>query len=461
VTIQQAARALRERRISARELTASAIDRIDRLNGRLKAFITPTAESARLEAEQADAEIAAGRIRGPLHGIPVAYKDLFYTRGIRTTHGSLPYENFVPSYNATVVDRLTAAGVISLGKLNMHEMAYGITSDNPHYGTVRNPWKESHSPGGSSGGSGAAVASGIVYAAMGSDTGGSIRIPASFCGVAGLKPTYGRVSRYGALPCAYSLDHVGPLARSVRDCALILNATAGYDPQDTSSSRRPVMNYVPEEGCSIRGMRVGVAENFFFENLDGQVEAAVRGAIARAEALGAEIKPVRLPDPAGMNAVARVIQMPEAAAAAEPHLEHRHRFSAEVMTLLDQGRLIPAMDYVNAQRLRRRMGREFARLWTEVDCLITPTTPTAAPRIGQTVLEMGGRQHDVRLATTGFMRLANLLGIPALSMPCGLTSEGLPVGLQIMGPLFQEALVLRVGAALEDSGITIPACPLE
>jgi len=350
---------------------------------------------------------------------------------------------------------------VILGKLNMHELAYGITSANPHFGAVRNPWNVLHSPGGSSGGSGAAVAARMVPLAMGTDTGGSIRIPASFCGTVGLKPTYGRVSRYGVVPLGYSQDHVGPLTGSVRDAALALNAIAGYDRRDASSSRRAVPDFVPGADCSIRGLRVGVAERFFFEDLDAGVEAAVRGAIARAEALGAEVRPVRLPDMAALNAVARIVLLAEASAAAEAYPQDRGLYGADVRALLDQGRLVPAADYINAQRLRRRMRTEFNRVWDEVDCLMTPATAIAAPRIGGATVRVGGREEDVRLAATRLSRGMDALGLPALAMPCGLNREGLPLGMQIVGPAFEEARVLRVGAALEDAGVGIPVCPIE
>ena len=459
MTILEAADALRARRVSAVELAAAATARISRLNSKLNAFITVTAEQAREEARQADAELAAGRDRGPLHGIPIAVKDLFCTRGVRTTCGSKVYEDFVPGIDAAVVERLRMAGAVMLGKLNMHEMAYGITSANPHFGPVRNPWNLEHSPGGSSGGSAAAVAAQLVYAAMGSDTGGSIRIPAAFCGVVGLKPTYGRVSRYGALPLAYSLDHMGPLARSVRDAAAMLNAIAGYDRRDPTSSRHPVVDFVPDDGCSIRRLRIGFPENFYFDRLHSGVESSVRGVFARAQSLGAVVKPVRVPDIAALNTVGRVIQLAEASAAAEPFLEHREKFGPDVLALLDQGRLLPATDYINAQRLRRKMCREFDQLWSQVDCLIAPATPITAPRIGDATVRLGGRDEDVRLATTRLVRGINVLGLPALSIPCGLGASGLPIGIQIIGPAWEEALILRVGAALEEGGVGIPPCP--
>ena len=397
---------------------------------------------------------------GPLHGIPIALKDLFATSGVRTTCGSKVYADFVPDYDAAVVERLQAAGAVLMGKLNMHEMAYGITSANPHFGPVRNPWDSARSPGGSSGGSGAAVAAETIFAAMGSDTGGSIRVPASFCGTVGLKPTYGRVSRYGALPLSYSLDHMGPLARTVRDAAVILDAIAGHDPRDETSSRRPVEPCVPAEGCSIGGLKIGVPENHYFDRLDAGVEASVRAAIRLAEELGAVVKPVRLPPVDALNTVARVILMAEASAQAEPHLAARGQFGPDVLSLFDQGLLVPATDYINAQRLRRRMRAEFGRVWSEVDCLLTPTTPNLAPRIGESTVNLGGVQEDVRLATTRLMRAYNLLGYPALSMPCGIAPPGLPVGLQIAAAPFREPLLLRAAAALEDAGMRIPRCPL-
>ena len=453
MTIREAASALRERRLSSVELARHALERIERLNPKLNAFITLTPESALQRARLADAELAAGRDRGPLHGIPIAHKDLFYTRGVRTTGGSKVYERFVPDYDAYVVEKLDAAGAVSLGKLNMHELAFGITSGNPHFGPVRNPWNPEHIPGGSSGGSAAAVASEMVFAATASDTGGSIRIPASLCGTVGLKPTYGRVSRFGTLPLAFSLDHMGPLARTVRDAALVLNAIAGYDPRDPASAERPVEDFVPEAGCAVRGLRIGVPEAFFFERLDPEVESAVRAAVGRAETLGATIRIVRLPDMAALNAIAQVIQLSEVAAVLEPHVGNRAQFGADVLALVDQGRLLPATDYINAQRLRRQHQLEFRRIWEEVDCMVTPTTPIPAPPIGATSVRVAGRDEEVRPTLTRLVRGFNFLGLPALSIPCGQTARGLPIGLQLAGPPFQESRILRVGAALEaDSG---------
>lgn len=460
MTIREAAAALGGKRISPVELTSSAIARLDRLNSQLRAFITVTADYALMCARRAETELAAGRYRGPLHGIPIAVKDLFHMRGVRTTGGSKIFENLVPDFNSTVVERLEAAGAIILGKLNMHELAYGISSENPHYGAVRNPWNVDRTPGGSSGGSGAAVATQMVYGAMGSDTGGSIRIPASFCGVVGLKPTYGRVSRYGTLPLGYSLDHMGPLTRTVRDAAIFLNAIAGHDRRDETTARRPVIDFMPEDGCSLRGIRLGFPENFYFERIDPDVESSVRGAIARAESLGAEIKPVWVPDIAALNAIGQVTLLSEASAIMGTYQDLRSRFGSDVLSRLDQGRLIPATDYINAQRLRRKFRDEFAKLWREVDCFLTPTTPNTAFRIGENAIRIAGREEDARITSTRLVRAINVLGLPALSIPCGLSSEGLPIGLQIVGPPFDEAVILRAGAALEDGGVGIPPCPM-
>jgi len=451
MTILEAAAALRARKVSSMELTQLSLQRMARLEPQLNAFITPTEDLAVERALRADDELARGIDLGPLHGIPIAFKDVFSTKGVRTTCGSKLFADYGPGRDAAVVEALLGGGAVMMGKLNMHELAYGITSNNPHFGAVRNPWDTRCIPGGSSGGAGAAVAAEMVFMAMGSDTGGSIRIPASFCGVAGLKPTSGRVSRRGVLPLDFSLDHMGPLARSVRDAAATLNLIAGHDPRDDSSSRQPVRDYLPPPEADLTGVRIGLPENFFFERLDAAVDAAVRAMARVAESLGARVEMIRVPDIAALNAVGRVILLSEASALMERHLARREDFGADVLALLDQGRLIPASDYINAQRLRRFLIDEFRGVWKQVDCLFTPATPAAAPRIGQTTVEFDGVAEDVRLASTRLVRGINVLGVPALAMPCGFDGAGLPLGLQIVGRPFEEHLILRVGAALEDA----------
>ncbi len=448
MTIREAAAALRARKVSCAELAAASLDAIRRLNPRLNAFQTLMEESAAGRARQLDEELARGADRGPLHGIPVAVKDVYSTRGVPTTCGSRLFADFVPSCDAAVVERLAAAGAVLMGKTGMHELAYGITSDNPHFGAVRNPWDTERIAGGSSGGSAAAVAAGMVFVAMGSDTGGSIRIPAAYCGTVGLKPTFGRVSRFGVRPLDFSLDHMGPLARSVADAALVLNAIAGFDPRDDTSSRRPVEDYLPAPEPSIAGLRIGVPENFYFEAVHPEVEAAVRAMTRQAESLGARLVPVRVPDIAAVNTVSRIILMAEASALMEPYMHRAGEIGADVRALLQQGCLLPATDYVNAQRLRRIYRREFRRLWDAIDCLFTPTTPITAPRIGETLATIAGREEDVRLASTRLVRGLNMVGVPALSLPCGADSRGLPIGLQIVARPFAEVLLLRVVQAL-------------
>jgi aspartyl-tRNA(Asn)/glutamyl-tRNA(Gln) amidotransferase subunit A len=449
--ILEAGRALRSKKVSSVELTTEALTSISRLEGKLNSFLTVTGELAQDQARRADAELARGIDRGPLHGIPIAIKDVYETKGVRTTCGSKLFENNIPERDAAVVEKLQAAGAVSVGKTHMHELAYGVTSNNPHFGPVHNPWDLDRIPGGSSGGSGAAVAAGTVFMATGSDTGGSIRMPAAYCGTVGLKPTFGRVSRYGVLPLDFSLDHMGPLTRTVRDAAIVLNAIAGYDPRDDSSSREPVKDYVPAERAQIDGVRIGVPENFYLERADPDVVAAVRSAAQTAAYLRAQLVPVKVPDIAALNTVGRIILLVEAAACMERFLDRRADFGADVLALLDQGGLVAGTDYVNAQRMRRVLRDEFRVLFRSIDCLFTPTVPIGAPKIGQTTIDICGREEDVRLASTKFLRGINVLGWPALSVPCGLTSGGLPIGLQILGRPFEEDLILRVGAALEDA----------
>ena len=448
MTITQAARALRAGKISSVELTEDSLAQIQMRNPELNAYLTVTHSQAREAAVRADRELAAGNDRGPLHGIPIALKDVFCTEGIRTTCGSLLFENHVPAYNSAVTDCLAEAGTVLTGKTGLHELAYGITSNNPHFGTIRNPHDPTRIPGGSSGGSAAAVASGMVPAAMGSDTGGSIRIPASFCGLVGLKPTSGRVSRFGVMPLDFSLDHMGPLTRTVRDAALMLQAIAGYDRRDDTSSHQAVGSYLPPERPNIQSLRIGRPTNFYFDRLEPEVRQAVDRAFQVAESLGAHIVPIEVPDITAINVVARVILMSEAAALLEPYLHQREKFGPDVLALFDQGRALAAIDYINAQRLRRLIQQDYAKVWQHIDVLFTPTSPICAPKIGQIDVVIEGTAQDVRMASTCFVRAFNLLGWPALSLP--LPSASLPIGLQIVAQPFEETRILNVAAALEE-----------
>jgi len=451
MNIQEAGAALRARQVSSRELTQACLAKIEELNPSLNAFLTVTGDTALAAADAADRELAAGVDRGPLHGIPIALKDVFCTKGVRTTCGSLLFRDHVPDYDAAVTEKLAAAGSVMLGKTHMHELAYGVTSSNPHYGPVRNPWNRDRVPGGSSGGSGASVATEMTFMAMGSDTGGSIRVPGAFCNTVGLKPTYGRVSRYGVMPLDFSLDHMGPLTRTVRDAAIVLQALAGRDERDETSSHAPVDTYLPPEGVSIRGLRVGVPTNFYFDRVDPDVTAAVRKMVQLAAGLGAEVQVMKVPDITSLNAIGRVILLSEASAVFERFGDRRAEFGADVRVLFDQGALLPATDYVNAQRLRKQFRDEFARLFAGIDVLLTPTAPTVAKRIGESTILVDGVEEDFRLATTRLVRGINVIGYPAISIPCGFGEAGMPIGLQIVGRPFAERQLLAAAAALEDA----------
>ena len=446
MTIEQAAAKLRAGQVSSVELTRAALAEIEVQQPKFNAYVTVTADLALEQAARADAELASGLDRGPLHGIPYALKDVFQTKGIRTTVGSKIFADHIPDSDSAVYELLRNAGAVLAGKAGMQEFAYGVTCDNPHFGSIRNPHDPSRIPGGSSGGSGVTVAAGAVFFAMGSDTGGSIRIPAAYCGCVGLKPTSGRVSRRGVLPLDFSLDHMGPLTRSAKDAGLVLNALAGADPLDDTSSLQPVEDYGAGSG-RLAGVRVGVPLNFYTERLDPVVESAYRSALAAAESAGAVLVPMTVPDPLEVNTISRVILLAEASAALAPYLHRRDEFGADVMALLDQGRFISATDYINAQRLRRVYQREWSKIWTGIDCLFTPTAPILAPPIGVLQIEVAGAMEDVRLASTRFVRAINVLGLPAVSIP--LPAKGLPIGLQIVGKPFGEGSILSIGSGME------------
>ncbi len=460
MNLLEAAAALRSGGTTSAELTEACLERIGHLNLKLNAFFTETPHLAREQARRADRELADGVDRGPLHGIPVAYKDLIYTKGIRTTAGSSIFRGFEPSFDAAVVERLREAGAVMVGKTGTHEIAYGITCDNPHFGAIRNPWDEERSPGGSSGGSGCAVASGMAMAALGTDTGGSVRIPASWCGVVGFKPTFGAVSRHGVFPLGFTLDHIGPLTRTVRDAAAVMGVLAGKDPRDEATLFAPALDFrLPADG-SLDGLRVGRPSSFFFDALDDDVRAAVEKMFELAKECGAEVVSVALPDMEALNLTARTILFAEASAAYDGYKDRISDFGEDVRALLLEGWLLAATDYVNAQRLRRLFCDQFAEIWREVDCLFTPCTPMPAPKFGQNEVTLGRGSENVRLAATRLVRGFNLLGAPALALPCGYSAQPLPLSLQIVGPPGSDALVLRVGAALEDrlpaAGIDLP-----
>jgi aspartyl-tRNA(Asn)/glutamyl-tRNA(Gln) amidotransferase subunit A len=450
LSLVEAAELVRTRQVSPVELTRAVLDRAERLNPRLNAFISLTADEALAAAKAAEAEVAAGNWRGPLHGIPVSVKDIFAVAGVPNTAGSKVFAGRVAGSDCEVVRRLKAAGAVIFGKSHLHEFAYGVTSTNPHYGPARNPWNPDHIPGGSSGGSAAAVAAGIGYGSMGSDTGGSIRIPAALCGVSGLKPTYGRVSRAGVFPLAWSLDHCGPLARTARDLAAILEAVAGFDPADPASAGVPVGDYLAALTGDLRGLRLGVAANFFFDDVSPEVERAVREAVKVLAGLGAELREVALPFIEYAGPAATAISLAEAAAFHRPLLAERAPdYGFDVRARLEFGLWLPAAVYLHAQRARRLILGQMLEAFRDVDVLVTPATPVTAPGVGQARVEINGREYDVRSTLTRFSSPFNLAGLPALAIPCGFDGRGLPIGLQVVGRPFDEGTVLRVGDAYQ------------
>ena len=450
-TIARLARAIAARKISPVEATQEHLARIERLDGRIRAFITVDAEGALATARALEAELVAGRSRGPLHGVPLAHKDLCHVPGLPTSCGTLTREYFTSPFECTAVARLREAGAVMLGKLNMAELAMGPFGDNAHHGDVQNPRREGHCAGGSSSGSAAAVAAGFALAALGSDTGGSIRLPAACCGVVGLKPTYGRVSRAGAMPLSWSLDHMGPLTRTVAAAATVLGIIAGYDPRDATSSRRGVPYYERTLETPIAGLRVGVAENYYFDGITDEMAGAVHAALRAIEGLGAVVTQVRLPDPQPLVDVSNVISRSESATIHSRVLRDRpHELQAAVRARLDTGFHISAHDYLQALRLRGRFTRAFVReIFGEVDLLVLPVIPEPAPALEAV---KAGTADEIVARMGRFSRLTrpfNGLGLPALALPCGALSDSRPLALQIVGRPFDEATVLRLGHAYQ------------
>ncbi len=450
LSLTEAAELVRTREISPVELLQAVVERAERLNPELNAFITLMPEEALAAARAAEAEISAGNWRGPLHGIPLSVKDIFPVAGVRNTAGSKVFADHVAPADCEVVRRLKAAGAVIFGKNHLHEFAYGVTSNNPHFGPARNPWNPDHVPGGSSGGSGVAVAAGIGYGSIGSDTGGSIRIPAALCGVSGLKPTYGRVSRAGVFPLAWSLDHCGPLARTARDLAAILEAIAGFDPADPASADLPAGGYLAALTGNLQGLRLGVPANFLFDDVAPEVEGAVREAVRVLADLGAEVKEVALPFVEYAGAAAAVVITAEAAAVHRELLAQRAPdYGLDVRARLEFGLKIPAAVYLQAQRARRLILGHLLDVLREVEALVMPAVPVTAPRLGQARVEINGREYDVRGTLTRLSSPFNLAGLPALVIPCGFDGRGLPIGLQVVGRPFDEGTVLRVGDAYQ------------
>ena len=446
------ARAYPERRLSPVEAVGALLERIEATDRELNAFITVTGERALEEARRAEREILGGDYRGPLHGVPVGLKDLIYTEGVRTTMGSAFFKDYVPDYSATVVLRLEEAGAIMLGKTNTHEFAYGPTGDRSYFGPTRNPHDIRRIPGGSSAGSGAAVAANLLYGSLGSDTGGSIRIPAALCGVVGMKPTFGRVSKHGVFPLSWTLDHVGPLTRTVEDNALLLNALAGYDPKDPYSADRDPEDFARDLRRGVRGAVIGVPGDFYFEHVEDEVEERVREAMEVFRSLGVEIREVEIPHLWETLRAQRLTLAADAYAIHEERLNTEpEKFDEEVRERLMDGERLKAHRYASAQQRKLLARDEFGRALDEVEILLTPTLPITATLIDQRDVDIGGYEEPVRSAVTRLTGPTNHNGFPSLSVPCGVTASGLPVGMQLIGRPFDEATLYRFGHAYEEA----------
>jgi len=453
-TLTELARAIRAGKLSPLALTRAYLERIARLDGTLRAYITVDRDGALAAAAALEREAAAGAWRGPLHGVPLAHKDLCLIPGLPTSCGTKTADYFVGAPPCTAVARLGSAGALTLGKLNMTELALGPFGDNAHHGDVQNPWRLGHVSGGSSSGSGAAVAAGLAAAALGTDTGGSIRLPAACCGLVGLKPTYGRVSRAGVMPLSWSYDHVGPLARTVRDAALLLGVIAGHDPLDATSSRRPVPDYLAALEGGVKGLRIGVAGGFYADGLDTEVARALDAAVAALRGLGAAVEAVAVPEPGPMVAACSNVMVRAEAAVIHSRIlkERPGELQPAVRDRMAPGLTVTASEYLQGQRLRARFTREFIDdVFSRIDVLATPTIPEPSPALAAA---KAGSAADVIRRMGRFSRLTrpfNALGLPALSLPCGASADGRPLGLQLVGRPFDEATLLRLGHAYESA----------
>ena len=449
-TVAGLVEAIRKKTLSPVEVVRGYLDRIERLNPKLSHFITVDAEGALARARALEGEST----RGPLHGVPLGYKDLCAVAGLPTSCGTKTPDYFLSVRDCTAVTRLSRAGAITLGKLNMSELAMGPFGDNAHHGDAQNPWRPGHVTGGSSSGSGGAVAARLCAGALGSDTGGSIRLPAAVCGIVGLKPTYGRVSRAGAMALSWSHDHLGPMTLTVRDCALLLGVIAGRDPADATSSHRKVPDYTAALDGSMRGLRVGVPEGYYFDGLHPEVERATREAIEVIRKLGTRMERLTVPDPEPMVVACNNKMVAAEAAAIHSRIlkERPGELQPAVLARLAPGLRVSAYDYIQGSRLRAQLTREFITdVFSRTDVLVAPTIPEPAPALAEA---KSGTTDDVVKRMGRFSRLTrpfNALGLPVLSVPCGFSAAGLPIGLQIVGRPFDEATVLRLGHAYEEA----------
>lgn len=450
MSLTAVARAIAEKKFSSREVTQSCLNRIAEWQPRLNAFMAIEPESALAAADAADADLAKGNNRGPLHGVPLAHKDMYYDAGKVVTCGSRIRKDFVPTTTSTALQRLKDAGTVRSGSLQMVEFAYGPTGHNPHYGAVRNPWNTDHITGGSSSGSGSAVAARLTFAALGSDTGGSIRMPAHFCGVSGLKTTVGRISRAGAMPLSQSLDTVGPLAQTVEDCALLTGLMAGADPEDLTASTKPVPDYMAAAKGPIKGVKIGIPTAFYVDDLDTEVARVLDETIATLRQEGAEIVKVELPNQSQLTAACQLVLATEAATFHKRWLIERPQdYGAQVLMRLQNGLAIPAVSYLEAMRWRGPALAAYLAAVAGTDAVLAPVAPMPAPTIAESDVGNSINAEAVIQRITKFTRPINYLGLPSLSIPTGFTRSGLPVGMQLVGRAFDEAMLIRIGAAFQ------------
>jgi len=463
MTLTAIAKAIAEKRVSSHEVTRSCLHRITQWQPHLNAFMAIESEPALKAAAEADAEIAKGHVRGALHGVPLAHKDMYYETGHVSTCGSLIRRDFVATTTSTALQRLRDAGSVRLGTLQMAEFAYGPTGHNAHYGAVHNPWKLGHVTGGSSSGSGAAVAARLTFAALGSDTGGSIRMPAHFCGVTGLKVTWGRVSRAGAMPLSQSLDTVGPLAQTAEDCALLLGLMAGPDPEDPTASTAPVQDYVAATRASLKGLRIGVPKSFYVDDLDADVAKALDATMAVLKAEGADVVQVELPDQRQLSSACQLVLAVEAAAFHKRWLIERPQdYGPQVLMRLQNALAISGVTYLEALRWRGTALAAHIAATSGVDAVIAPVAPIIAPSISESDVGGAPGAEAVIQRLTRFTRPINYLGLPSLAIPTGFASSGLPVGMQLIGRSFDETMVLTIGAAFQratDFHARVPILP--
>jgi aspartyl-tRNA(Asn)/glutamyl-tRNA(Gln) amidotransferase subunit A len=460
MSLTEIARAIAQKRVSSREVTQSCLERIAQWQPRLNAFMAIETEQALAAADAADAALARGDNRGPLHGVPLAHKDMYYDAGKVVTCGSKIRRDWVATTTATSLQRLKDAGTVRLGSLQMAEFAYGPTGHNSHYGAVHNPWRHGHITGGSSSGSGAAVAARLSFAALGSDTGGSIRMPAHFCGITGLKTTVGLISRAGAMPLSQSLDTVGPLARTAEDCALLTGLMAGADANDPTCSDRAVPDYAAATRESLRGLKVGVPTAFYVDDLDPETARTLDETIATLKHQGAEIVSVDLPDQRQLTAACQLVLACEAAAFHKRWLIERPQdYGPQALMRLQNGLAISGVSYLEALRWRGPALAAYLAATEGADIMLAPVAPVAAPTIAESDVGNSPDAEAVIQRLTRFTRPVNYLGLPSLAIPAGMTRDGLPVGMQLIGRPFGEATLLRAGAAFQRATDFHARCP--